>query len=62
MTFSINGYTHEGKDRGQCNSLKAEKGGGIVIYINKDLQYERRNNLETPDIESVWIEIKLRNS
>ena len=43
--LSINGYTFERKDRSQCNLLKAEKGGGIVIYITKDLQYERRNNI-----------------
>ena len=34
----------------------------IVINITKDLQYERRNNIQSPDIESTWIEIKLKNS
>ncbi|MCG8048126.1 MAG: reverse transcriptase domain-containing protein, partial [Candidatus Thiodiazotropha endolucinida] len=46
----------------QCNPSNAEKGGGICIYINNVLQYNRRNDIESPEIESIWIEIKLKNS
>lgn len=61
-TISINGYMLERKDRGESNQSIVQKGGGIVIYVNNNLQYDRRNDIETHDIESIWIEIKLKNS
>ena len=58
----MKGYSFERKDRSECNLLQSEKGGGIMIYIKQDVQFERRNDIESPDIESIWIDIKLKNS
>ena len=60
--LSMKGYSFERKDRSECNLLQSEKGGGIMIYIKQDVQFERRNDIESPDIESIWIDIKLKNS
>lgn len=30
------------------------------MYINNALQYDRRSDIETSDIESIWIEMKLK--
>ena len=39
------------------------KGGGIVLYINENIQYIRQNEIEnTKQIDSLWIEIINRNS
>ncbi|MCU7800562.1 MAG: reverse transcriptase family protein [gamma proteobacterium symbiont of Lucinoma myriamae] len=59
--LTVNGYHFERKDRTSAN-LHAEKGGGILIYIGDHLKYIRRHDLESPDIESVWIEVKIQNS
>ena len=59
--LSMPGYTFERKDRCETNST-ANKGGGILIYLNNHLNYIRRNDLESQEIESVWMEIALRNN
>ena len=33
-----------------------------MIYIKQDVQFEQRNDIESPDIESIRIDIKLKNS
>ena len=53
--ISIPGYCSERNDR--CD----QHGGGIIVYIKSGLSYSRRTDLE-PNIESVWIELTLKNS
>ena len=60
-TVNIEGYKIERKDRGDCHLIEAENGGGILIYIGLHINYLRRVDLESHDIESVWIEIQIKN-
>ena len=50
--MSIPGYTTERKDQ------VGKRGGGHLVYINDDLPYLRRNDLETNDLEILWLEIR----
>jgi len=56
--LKIPGYNFERVDRG-VKELPVNKttGGGIIIYIKQDLIYKRRTDLESKDIECVWIEL-----
>lgn len=56
--LKIPAYNFERVDR-EDKELPANKttGGGIIIYIKQDLIYKRRTDLESKDIESVWIEL-----
>ena len=38
------------------------KGGGVLIYVADHVDYERRIDLESTEVESIWIEIKIKNS
>ena len=58
----IDGYTFERKDRDACTATETNNGGGVLIYIRDYINYTRRIDIETSDIKSVWIEIKLKNS
>ena len=53
--IEIAGYRVLRKDR---NS----KGGGIVAYVRHDVAVVRRTDLETPNVEGLWLEINLPNS
>ena len=44
------------------NRKSGEKGGGVCLYIKEGIDWERREDLETLHIESIWIEILLKNS
>ena len=35
-------------------------GGGVAMYIRNSLTFIRRNDLETDDAESIWIEMKYK--
>ena len=37
-------------------------GRGLLCYIQSDITYERRTNLENPTIEIIWLEIKFATS
>ena len=50
--IEIAGYRIFRKDR--CS-----KGGGIVAYVRNDLAVVRRTDLETVDVEGLWLEISL---
>ena len=60
--LNLDGYTFERKDRHEINTASANKGGGVLIYLSNNLNYIRRKDIESPDIESIWVEIMLRNS
>ena len=61
-TINIDSYKIERKDRENCNMLDKIQGGGIIIYIAVHVNYVRRTDLETPTIESIWVEIRIPNS
>ena len=61
-TLHVNGFTHERKDREDCSEISSNNGGGILIYLREGLDYVRRNDIETSDVESIWIEVKIRQS
>ena len=54
--LNIQNYVFERKDRSD------KYGGGIIIYIAEKVPYKRRRDLETNDIESVWIEFVYPNT
>ncbi|XP_062601257.1 angiopoietin-2-like, partial [Saccostrea cucullata] len=53
MTTDRGGWT-------KGSTLKA--GGGILIYIASDITYKRRTDFEISNIETIWLEINLKNS
>jgi exonuclease III len=38
---------------------RQSRGGGVCIYANSSLSCKRRDDLENPDLELLWLEIKL---
>ena len=55
--ISINGYTLYRRDR-QSHS----KGGGVVVYVKDSLLVSRRTDLESTNVEGVWLEIFITKS
>ena len=45
----------------RCDRV-GKSGGGVAVYVIDGFDFMRRTDIETPDIESVWIEMKPRNS
>ena len=60
--LNIDGYRFERKDRQNCNAMPTDKEGGILIYVANHIDYIRRADLDTEDIESIWVEIKIKHS
>ena len=60
--LNMQGYHIERKDRYQCNLITPDNGGGVLIYIANHFNYVRRNDLKSQNIESIWLEVKLKNS
>ena len=50
--IDIDGYTIVRRDR-NCN------GGGVCAYINNNITYTERPDLDNPNLEAVWLEILL---
>lgn len=48
--LEISGYQLFRRDRGS-------KGGGLLVYARNDVEVVRRPDLESPTIESLWIEV-----
>ena len=48
--IGIEGFKCERRDR------KRKSGGGVVIYINQNISYKRRTDLEVDNVEIIWIE------
>lgn len=40
---------------------RTRNGGGIIVYMSSHLKYKRRNELESPLIENIWVQIKLKS-
>ena len=53
--ITLPGYNVQRKDR---NAL----GGGVCLYVKDNLAYNQRQDLESDDIESTWIELYLRKT
>ena len=35
------------------------EGGGVAIYLSDDIKWKQRTDLETEEIECIWVEIEL---
>ena len=51
--FKMSGFKIVHKDR-NCGP-----GGGVTFYISDDIKWKRRTDLETEEIECIWIEIEI---
>ena len=54
--ITVDGYYIERLDRTSGSH------GGVVCFIRNDIIYERRKDLETKGIETIWLEISMPNS
>ena len=41
---------------------RGSKGGGVAVFAKNDLLVSRRSYLGVPDVEGLWLEIKMPNS
>ncbi|XP_071177472.1 uncharacterized protein [Mytilus edulis] len=44
------------KDRGPMKS-----GGGVIVYVKENIHSKRRDDLEVPGVEVIWIQLKINN-
>ena len=59
---AIEGYDIERIDRHEKDlPFDKDGAGGVLLYINTNLSYIRRNDLEHKSIESIWIELTPKN-
>ena len=60
----MEGFNFERKDRAALTqgALNTKRGGRVVVYIADHINYKRRNDLESSEIESIWLEINLKNT
>ena len=58
------GFNFERKDRAALRqgAVNTKRGGGVVVYIADHIKYKRRNDIESSEIESIWLEINLKNT
>ena len=54
--FDIRGYSFIRRDR------KSGHGGGVGLYIRDGINFARRIDLENDETESLWVEIRLKNT
>ena len=53
--FATKGYKMESKDRNA-------RGGGLMVFYRSDLPVRRKKNFECEESESIFLELKLKNS
>ena len=60
----IQGFNFERKDRSllKQGTLNTKRGCGVVVYIADHIKYKRRSDLESSEVESIWLEITLKNT
>lgn len=46
----------------RADRITETNGGGIIVYVKDTYYSERRHDLELTDIESLWIEVKTKNT
>ena len=54
--FQIPGFKFVQKNR------IAGEGGGVAMYLSDDLKWKRRTDLETDEIECIWVEVDIFKS
>ena len=54
--FDIRGYSVIRRDQ------KSGQGGGVGLYIRDGIDFARRYDLENDETESLWVEIRLKNT
>ena len=54
--FQISGFKFVQKNR------IAGEGGGVAMYFSDDLKWKRRTDLETDEIECIWMEVDIFKS
>ncbi len=48
------------QDRIKSNNAKNKtSGGGVALYIDADINYKPKPDLNNPNLELVWVEINL---
>ena len=62
-SLQMEGFNFERKGRAALRqgALNTKRAGGVVVYIADHIKYKRGNDLESSEIESVWLEINLKN-
>ena len=60
--LQMDGFNFERKDRAALRqgTLNTKRGGDVVVYIADHIRYKRRNDLESSEIESIWLESNLK--
>ena len=60
----MEGFNFECKHRAALwqDVLNTKRSGDVVVYIAYHIKYKRRNDLESSEIESIWLEINLKNT
>ena len=58
----MEGFNFEHKDRAALrqDALNTKRGGGVVVYIADHIKYKRRNDLESSENKSIWLEINFK--
>ena len=54
--YEVDGFKLERRDR-----TTGERGGGVGFYIRDTLKYQRMKQIESEDVESIWIEAERDN-
>ena len=54
--YEVDGFKLERRDR-----TTGERGGGVGFYIRNTLKYLRMKQIESRDVESIWIETEKNN-
>ena len=52
--IQFEGFSVERRDRNR-------RGGGVAVYVSNAIAYKRKYDFEHPDIECLWIELKITN-
>ena len=62
--LQIDGFHFECKDRTALRqgALNTKRGGGVIVYIADLIKYKRRNDPRSSEIETIWLEINLKNT
>ena len=50
--YFIPGFTLYRRDR-----VGSRKGGGVIVYVNDELNFKRRTDLENSELEVIWLEV-----
>ena len=60
--LQMESFNFERKDRATLRqgTLNTKRGGGVVVYLADHIKYKRRNDFESSEIESIWLEINLK--